>query len=975
MQKWYKKLVSFMLVISILISSFSISYAQSTDYQNHWASGIITEWIEKGLMEGYDENTFKPDSGITRAEFAALVNRAFDFEAISDSDFLDVSDDAWYKTDLEKAKAAGYLTGYEDNTIRPDNLITREEAACIIERLITVNAPEGFANLADFTDADKISDWSKEAASAVLEKGIILGYPDKTFQPEDKITRAEAIVLLDRALTVSSKIHTYKETGIFGPESGTETIDGDVVVAASETTLQNIDITGNLTIADTVGDGDVTLKNVSVQGEVYVKGGGPNSIHMQDCTIVTVYIEKDGVRVVAEGATTVQETRLSFGSILTEESLNGTGFNNVTVSRYAGSGIGVTLNGDFTNVVINSDNINLNVLSGSITKMEVAQDADGSAINLEDGVTVQTFNIDSPVAVKGKGQIIKAVTGVAGSTFETNPTNIEQTTNSPVSDTTVSGIGTDSGSESDAGNGTNPGGGTDAGDGTGPGSGTGSKNLPITFNGAYLNNGTSVDGNNSVPIKPTIQLTFDRGVTHDDSWEVNKNCITLVDSSNRSVSINVIRITDDDTERRHIYIEPKSNLINGASYKIILGADLRANNGNTLGTQVTVDFSVVGSSSSGGSSSGNNNTNEGSGSKDLEVSLQNVGTKIAGSSFNLLITGASNSNGDYLTGSDNVTVTSDLNGEVYNAATVFSGGDAMVTIPSGTVTQAGNHTLTVAISGVSEQPQIGVTVDAMTNINASNSTVTVDSELAKGATSTFTVTLKDTYGNPVSSSSKNLKIITTITGNDATTNEVYTITGSGISTETYTATATIAISAPLNNGEYQFCVAVPSTVDSGDGISIQVTQNNGTLLGSSFIYPPSVVVAPTVTGAITGTIIPSTVESEIVTGGKTIIVTLSNGTFATKIASDATKRANLFNSLKADGSETSEWKKVISALISAGTLAISRDSDTQLTITLPAVADYNISSNQTISLEITEIGIISGGILLTAAPTFTIQAE
>lgn len=132
-------------------------------------------------MSGYADGTFKPDQYITRAEFMTLVNKAFNFTDIVPIDYSDVNPEAWYGNTVSRAKAAGYISGYPDGTMKPDNTISREEAASIILRLKNLVPNEAALN--QFTDAANIT-WSKGAVGALANAGIMLGYPDGTFLPQ-----------------------------------------------------------------------------------------------------------------------------------------------------------------------------------------------------------------------------------------------------------------------------------------------------------------------------------------------------------------------------------------------------------------------------------------------------------------------------------------------------------------------------------------------------------------------------------------------------------------------------------------------------------------------------------------------------------------------------------------------------------------------------------------------------------------------
>lgn len=164
-----------------------------TDIKGHWAEGFINDFVSKGYIGGYDDNTFRPNNSITRAEFVKIVNRTFGFTEKATEGFKDVASNKWYYDDILIAKKAGYIDGYDDNTFRPDNLITREEASKIIA---TVKGYKGDGIL-DFDDTSQISNWAKSYVDALCDNNIINGYDDNTFKPKNRITRAETVKMLN----------------------------------------------------------------------------------------------------------------------------------------------------------------------------------------------------------------------------------------------------------------------------------------------------------------------------------------------------------------------------------------------------------------------------------------------------------------------------------------------------------------------------------------------------------------------------------------------------------------------------------------------------------------------------------------------------------------------------------------------------------------------------------------------------------
>jgi len=187
-------LLSVLLALILAAAPFLTGF---TDIENHWAQEAIEEWTEAGLISGYDDGTFRPEQEITRAEFTALINRSFGFTDHQENHFIDVPLDAWFASHVDRAVSEGYISGYDDGTFRPQEPISRQEVATIVYRLEDLpEAPAG--TLEQFADAEAIPEWSRDFVAAVVEAGLMSGYDDDTFRPEAPITRAESVATLDR---------------------------------------------------------------------------------------------------------------------------------------------------------------------------------------------------------------------------------------------------------------------------------------------------------------------------------------------------------------------------------------------------------------------------------------------------------------------------------------------------------------------------------------------------------------------------------------------------------------------------------------------------------------------------------------------------------------------------------------------------------------------------------------------------------
>ena len=148
---------------------------------------------------GYEDGSVQPEGDITRAEVATIFFRLLTDESrdafwSQTNDYTDVPADAWYNNAVSTLTNAGIIDGYEDGTFKPDGNITRAEFATIAVRFFeaTYDGGDLFSDIAGHWAQDYIN----EAANA----GIVDGYPDGTFQPQQLITRAEAMTMVNRTI-------------------------------------------------------------------------------------------------------------------------------------------------------------------------------------------------------------------------------------------------------------------------------------------------------------------------------------------------------------------------------------------------------------------------------------------------------------------------------------------------------------------------------------------------------------------------------------------------------------------------------------------------------------------------------------------------------------------------------------------------------------------------------------------------------
>ena len=150
---------------------------------------------------GYSDGTVRPNGRITRAEVATIFFRLLTDDArqrnwSSENNFSDVSADKWYNNAVSTLCHMGVLGGYSDGTFRPNAPITRAEFAKIA---VSFSQANGSAVYSYFTDV-KTTDWFAPYVTAAKDSGLIEGYSDGSFKPENRITRAEACTIVNRVL-------------------------------------------------------------------------------------------------------------------------------------------------------------------------------------------------------------------------------------------------------------------------------------------------------------------------------------------------------------------------------------------------------------------------------------------------------------------------------------------------------------------------------------------------------------------------------------------------------------------------------------------------------------------------------------------------------------------------------------------------------------------------------------------------------
>lgn len=192
----------------------SYKIAQASDVAGNWAEPFIRVLVDKGIIKGYPDGTFRPDQSVSRAEFAALLNKAFDLQPVrAGAKFKDVPTKYWAAKVIQKAYRGGFLTGYPNQTFAPNQNIVR------IHSLVSLTnggklTPSGNLDLNRvFGDAAQVPSYGQNSLIAATQSCLAVSQeydstklPGGNFGPNTVATRADVAAYIHQALVAGGKL-------------------------------------------------------------------------------------------------------------------------------------------------------------------------------------------------------------------------------------------------------------------------------------------------------------------------------------------------------------------------------------------------------------------------------------------------------------------------------------------------------------------------------------------------------------------------------------------------------------------------------------------------------------------------------------------------------------------------------------------------------------------------------------------------
>lgn len=409
------RLLSLLLAVVMVVGMFPAVVPSSR--ADSWATPYLDKMVGWGFMRA--DQAADHNRAMTRAEFMAVINRAYGYDQVGEIPFTDVRPSDWFYEDVCIAYNARYMAGTSETTASPNSTLTREQAVVILGHNMMLEEASG-ENL-NFTDARSISDWSRGLVKTASDQYIINGYADGSFRPKSQVTRGEVAALVCNIIGTPIQEAGEHELG---------EVFGNVTITSAGVTLKNTTIAGDLYISGGVDLGNVELENVNVLGRIIIGGAGESEKgkaslilrNVQADEMLVDSLKDQYITMRVEGSTVIPEVTVKTPAYLEDNTPLDYGLKTITFDAEEESKL--DLAGRIKEVVNLTPGSTIQVAKGTVEKMTVDEKARESQIVIDRGANVRELNLDTGTEVTGEGDIGSLNVNAPGSTTTMLPDKI-----------------------------------------------------------------------------------------------------------------------------------------------------------------------------------------------------------------------------------------------------------------------------------------------------------------------------------------------------------------------------------------------------------------------------------------------------------------------------------------------------------------------------------------------------------------------
>ncbi|GAX35763.1 S-layer homology domain-containing protein [Nodularia sp. NIES-3585] len=196
-------------VAPLITATPSLAQTRFSDVpSNYWAAQFIQQLSDRGVIAGFPDGSFRPEEAVTRAQFAAMINNAFQKSPQRQAiNFVDVPTNFWASNAIRQAYTIGFLAGYPGNRFEPNQNIPRQQVLVSLANGLNYSPTANTqTTLQSFSDSFNIADWARSPIAAAAERRIVVNYPNVQFlNPTATATRAQVAAFIYQALVSSNQ--------------------------------------------------------------------------------------------------------------------------------------------------------------------------------------------------------------------------------------------------------------------------------------------------------------------------------------------------------------------------------------------------------------------------------------------------------------------------------------------------------------------------------------------------------------------------------------------------------------------------------------------------------------------------------------------------------------------------------------------------------------------------------------------------